>query len=68
MSTEVVTSKFKRHSSPGHKRTKLVASSTPKPASGFVHGTDNFEDMSALPVKRQYLTEVKLAKLLPTPI
>lgn len=67
MSTEAATSEFRRHSSPGHKRTKLVASSTPKPASGSVHDTDNLEDMSALPVKRQYLTRSKASKIVAHP-
>jgi len=67
MSTEAATSEFRRHSSPRHKRTKLAASSTPKPTLGFVHGTDNFEDMSALPVKRQYLTRSKASKTVAHP-
>jgi len=62
MSIEAATSEISRHSSPRRKRTKLAESSTFNQASGSIHYTEDCENMSALPVKKQYLTRSKASK------
>ncbi|KAJ6973644.1 hypothetical protein NC653_033855 [Populus alba x Populus x berolinensis] len=66
MSTKVVTSEIRRHSSPGRKKTKLATSSTPKQASRYVHCTENSENMSTLPVTK-HLTRSKASKTAANP-
>ncbi|KAJ6932547.1 hypothetical protein NC651_008090 [Populus alba x Populus x berolinensis] len=67
MSTAAATSKTRRHSSPGRKQTKLVASSTLKQALGPAFCLEYCEDLSVIPVKRQYLTRSKANNMVAQP-
>ncbi|KAJ6958770.1 hypothetical protein NC653_040410 [Populus alba x Populus x berolinensis] len=58
MSTKAAIFEIRRHSSPGHKQTKLVASSIPKQAS---------KRFAYLTVKRQYLTRSKASNMVTQP-
>ncbi|KAJ6880726.1 hypothetical protein NC652_033921 [Populus alba x Populus x berolinensis] len=66
MSTKVVTSEIRRHSSPGRKKTKFATSSTPKQASRYVHCIEDGENMSTLPVTK-HLTRSKASKITANP-
>ncbi|KAL3566445.1 hypothetical protein D5086_031860 [Populus alba] len=67
MSTKAAIFEIRRHSSPGHKQTKLVASSIPKQASKPALCPEYCEDLPILPVKRQYLTRSKASNMVTQP-